>query len=562
MMRRVPAALILVVSVLFSVGGARADVTGRIYLDRNGNGKLDAGEPGVASVLVSNGITVVASDAAGKYRIAAGDGPTLLWISVPRDHTAPRGFWRWTTGAPSEDFPLASRPQSDHYYFIQITDSHVGSVELVKRFVDRVNVFPLPIEFVVNTGDLVGGVDVVMPEKATQQFDRYLDGVKNLNVPLFNLPGNHEHVSHNVKDADQKHPDYGKGLFRKRLGPTYYSWNCGPVHLVALDGTTLPYQEKLGTDQLKWLAADLESQPKGKPIVLFCHQSLPMLRDAKELTKVLQGHRVLAGFCGHLHSTFTTELSGVPVFHTGALSGSWWSGPNPDGTPQGFRLVKIDEERLETVYSNREGKYSVCVSSPMATEFVSGKVAFETVVLDFGKPVQVTAQWADHPGHLGTGPAESGVVDLEGNVRQHAARRRQRRAGNPQSPGRRDQHLPHAIPRGERAAETLSGCEGGHAEAPGACSACRRGCSRRRQAAGGDPRRYGQRIDPQFRHSDRTTQKTRPRDDSGRHVQGTQGQLQRWTDLAGVPRQTHLRLEIRLVRAASHRRRSRLQAGA
>ena len=396
-MRRGVAALTLVVSLLISIAGARADIIGRIYLDRNGNGKLDAGEPGIASVLVSDGIRVVASDAAGKYRIAASEGPALLRITVPRDHAAPRGFWRWTTGAPNEDFPLVSRPQPDHYYFIQVTDSHIGNVELLKRFVQRVNAFPLPIEFVVNTGDLVGGVDVVLPEKAPVQFDRYLDGMKDLHVPLFNIPGNHEHVSHNVKDADQKHPDYGKGLFRKRLGPTYYSWDRGPIHLVALDGTTLPYQEKLGTDQLKWLAEDLEFQPKGKPIVLFCHQSLPALRDAKELSAVLKSHRVLAGFCGHLHSTFTTELSGVPVYHTGALSGSWWSGPNPDGTPQGFRLVKIGKDGLETAYFNREGEYSVCISSPLATQLVSGKVAFEAVVLDLGKPVQVTAQWADRP---------------------------------------------------------------------------------------------------------------------------------------------------------------------
>jgi hypothetical protein len=396
-MRRTLSCLALALVVLLPNAGQTAEITGRIFLDRNGNGRLDADEPGVASVLVSDGLKVAASDATGSYRLAASAAPALLRITVPRDHAAPRGFWRWTGGASNEDFALVSRPQPDHYCFIQVTDTHVGDVEALKLFCQRVNAFPRPIAFVVNTGDLVGGVDVVAPERAPQQFERYLDGVKGLRVPLLNVPGNHEHVAINVKEADAAHPNYGKGYYRKHLGPMHYSWDWGPVHYMALDGTTLPYQEKLGPDQLAWLSADLQLQPKQKPLVLFCHQSLPALRDAKELAKVLQGHRLLAVFCGHWHNTSTTELAGAPLFHTGALSGSWWSGPNPDGSPQGFRFVEVGPSGLETVYTSREGEYSLYVSSPNATRLQSGEVPFEVSVLDFGKPVQVTARWADAP---------------------------------------------------------------------------------------------------------------------------------------------------------------------
>jgi hypothetical protein len=378
-------------------GRDSGEIQGRAYLDRNGNGKPDDGEPGIASVLVSDGMHVVATDASGRYRLPAGKEPVILAITVPRNHAAAHGFWRRADGSHEEDFALIPQPQQDRFYFIQITDTHVGRVDLVQQFARRVNHFPLPIDFVINTGDLVGGVGTVLPDEAPKQYEQYRQAAAEFRVPLWNMMGNHETVADSLKNADQTHPYYGKGLYRKLYGPTHYSFDWGPVHFVALDGTTLPYQEKLGNEQRAWLAADLGFQPADKPIVLFCHQSLPQLRDAQELAAVLHGHRVLAGFCGHLHSTFNTELAGIPVIHTGAMSGAWWSGPNPDGTPQGFRLVLVDKDRLESVYSNREGDCSLYVSSPPAKTLQSGRVAFQVDVLDFGKPAEVTASLEGQP---------------------------------------------------------------------------------------------------------------------------------------------------------------------
>ena len=184
-----------------------------------------------------------------------------------------------------------------------------------------------------------------------------------------------------------------------------------------LDGTTLPQKEELGAEQLAWLKADLAFQPNDKPLVLFCHQSAAALKDVKDLTGLLQDRKVLGIFCGHLHKTLTTQLGSVPVYITGALSGSWWSGPNPDGTPQGFRLVQIKAGRLKTVYAGREGRYPLCVVSPRSITSQSGKISVEVLSLDFGKPVEVTARYADQPTPLALASREelwstwTGTVD-------------------------------------------------------------------------------------------------------------------------------------------------------
>ncbi len=372
-------------------------VEGRVYGDANRNGRADADESGIARVLVSDGLRVAVTDAAGNYRLENTNATALVWISVPRDHAAAGAFWRSTDGTGRVDFGLVPRVQAADITFIQITDGHIGRDDLMKRFAEHLKQLPVPFDFVVNTGDLVSGVDVVTPDKAQAQYDRYLGAAATFTPPLFNLPGNHEHVSHNVKDADQTHPFYGKGLYRRVFGPTFYSWDWAGVHFVALDGTTLPYQEKLGRDQLAWLAADLQYQPADKPLVLFCHQSLPDLRDARELADVLRGRKVLGAFCGHLHRTFTTQLAGFPVYVSGALSGAWWSGPNIDGTPQGFRLVRVRDGVLKTVYTNREGDSPVSIVGPLATAVQSGAVEVEVAIVDFGQPVEAAASFAGQP---------------------------------------------------------------------------------------------------------------------------------------------------------------------
>jgi hypothetical protein len=272
----------------------------------------------------------------------------------------------------------------------------------LRLFAKQTSTLPIPISFVVNTGDLGG--DALQIQGARKIFDRYLGAASAFEQPLFHVPGNHEHVAILDKTADKNDPLWGKGLYRQVFGPMHYSWDWGHVHFVALDGTRLPYQERLGAEQLAWLKADLSFQPHDKPLVLFCHQSVvAMKEDAERLAGALQGRNVLGVFCGHLHTTYVTRLGDFPVYHSGAFCGQWWSAPCPDGSPQGYRLIQIKNDRLQTAYTNREGRYPLYVAAPTGrvtptgkvTQSQSGKIEIEVVVVDFGKPVEVTAQYAD-----------------------------------------------------------------------------------------------------------------------------------------------------------------------
>ncbi len=420
-----------IVSVCLAGTTLAAEVRGRVFLDANGNGQADPGEPGIANVLVTDGVTVVVTAEDGSYRLPIAEARAVICMTRPAGYAPTGSFWQWSDGSAPADFGLVEEAQPEDFFFVHVTDSHLGRLDLFKEFAQRINRFPIPLAFVINTGDLVGGVDVVPVEAAKAQFDRYIEGAAEFEVPLLNVPGNHEHVAAHLKEADKDHPWYGKGLYRKLLGPLYYSWNYGRLHFVALDGTTLWYEERLGEQQLAWLKANLARTPVERPIVLFCHQSLLTIRDGEELFKLLEGRTVLAGFCGHLHRNFIENRGNVPIIHTGALSGSWWSGPNPDGTPQGFRLVHVQGESLRSAYTDRQGHYSLYVSSPDSTAIRSGAMPVEVVLLDFGSADQFKVQaklgetavdlelagrepaWSTWRGTLDTASVFDGLSDVE-----------------------------------------------------------------------------------------------------------------------------------------------------
>ena len=337
MTHRCTAVLTFVVSIIGSSFSPGATVHGRVYVDVKANGRFDADEPGVPQVLVSDGLHVVATDADGRYRLDCRDERILLRLTSPRDHAVVGRFWRWVDGKQEEDFGLVRQEQSEDFLFLHITDTHIGREDLLREFAMRVAKLPLPIAFVVNTGDLGPGLDGLVPEKAS--LAAYLRGVAPLAVPLYHAPGNHDHVGINNADADPADPRFGIGYYQQVLGPAWHSWDWAGIHFIALDGTCRVYgqakRKELGADQLAWLRSDLVLQPRERQLVLFVHQSLSDLADAEELDKVLKGRSVLAAFCGHQHRTFTATFAGFPEYHTGTLCGNWWKwvGPNPDGTP-------------------------------------------------------------------------------------------------------------------------------------------------------------------------------------------------------------------------------------
>ncbi len=378
--------------ICFALPTLAAPIAGRVYLDTNANGTRDPGEPGTAGVAVSDGIHVVATDESGAYRLVAPDGPVLLRVTAPTDHEPTSGFFARVdatkpTGA--VDFGLKHRPQRLPFVVIHVTDIHITpgpNVARLDAWVNDMNAFSPQPAFIVATGDLVGDANPATLESAQQQFEAYVHATAALRPALHSLPGNHEHAGTRNVEFDNEHPMFGKGMFQHYLGPTYYSRDYGGVHFVMLDMTDINQDGQdfngLPEQEVQWLKADLALVPRGRRVILFVHQPPQDLRNPDILAEALAGRNVTACFGGHWHSTNKHTWNGIPVEVGGALCGAWWRGYCEDGSPNGYRIIRVNDDSIETFYNATTRAHQIAVDEPSGADMLTGRVRVRAKVYD------------------------------------------------------------------------------------------------------------------------------------------------------------------------------------
>jgi hypothetical protein len=255
-----------------------APVRGVVFDDVNANGRRDAGERGLRGVGVSNQQEVVLTDGDGNYELP-GVGYGVVFVSVPSGFASVGRFWQpVSSGATAgrADFALAARPGSGTFTFIHASDTHVSKASVARLQQLGQIVESRRPDFVLVTGDLVRDALRVGEEEARGYYDLYIDETGRFPVPVWSVPGNHENfgIERHLSLVSSKHPLYGKGMYRQRLGPNYYSFAYQGMHFVGLDSVDINdlwYYGHIDSKQLAWLRADLARLPEGTPVVTFNH---------------------------------------------------------------------------------------------------------------------------------------------------------------------------------------------------------------------------------------------------------------------------------------------------
>jgi len=164
-----------------------SQVKGIVFEDHNANGIQDIGEMGLPDILVSNGLTVTATDEIGSYLLPR-EGH-FVFITTPSDYT-PTTPWYKSLREDNLHFGLKFTPDKDlkQFTFVQITDIHLDAIEehsvFIEKAVDEIN--KIGPDFVVVTGDLVWKADETKISQAKEWFDIYSNLINNLDMPVFN----------------------------------------------------------------------------------------------------------------------------------------------------------------------------------------------------------------------------------------------------------------------------------------------------------------------------------------------------------------------------------------
>jgi Icc protein len=367
-------------------------IFGTVYNDANANGVQDDDEQGVKGVLVSNGVYCRPTNKAGEYNLPA-EG-SLVFITTPGDY-APTGRWYGSISSGDIDFGLKHTPEKDSsdFTFVQMTDMHLSQDEAAAFGELTAELNEMAPAFVVATGDLIDEGNAATVAQAEQWFDVYENVTSTLNMPLYNAVGNHDVVGIYSDEVPATDPGYGEGLFASRFGPTYYSFDWGKYHCIVLDPNDLvdgKQMFQISDSQLQWLKDDLKRR-EGDPLLIFFHEPTASWRNRADFLKLLKG-RSAKLFCGHLHQDILTDATDVSEQITGAVSGEWWHGANPDGKPAGYRVVSVKGDEVDSLYKGTGDERTI---DPGLTPIVSGQVDLAVKIHSKNGPVTEASYQVD-----------------------------------------------------------------------------------------------------------------------------------------------------------------------
>ena len=367
-------------------------------------GLVSSEEGPVANVVVSDGTEVTVTDDKGIYELKSAKKWGYVFISVPSGYeVAAEGvfpqFYQTLKGAADvveqKDFKLTKVDGQDRYKLFLLGDMHLANrtndihqyengfkadlrKQIAQAKAEGVSLYAMAL------GDLTWDEYWY---KNSYQPSHYVRQMADLDIPIYNIPGNHDNDPYVADDFESENP------WRENLGPTYYSFDIGDIHYIQLDNTLftntggaqgtvgkLDYTEGLTADQLRWLEADLQRIPAGKTVFVGMHiqftnryriadgklsWSYAMPADCRAKMLDLLAPYTVHFVTGHTHINYANRITERMTEHNiAAVCATWWWTGNytngrtqmcRDGAPAGYGLFEIGTAGADDVQWHYQG---------------------------------------------------------------------------------------------------------------------------------------------------------------------------------------------------------------
>ena len=323
-------------------------------------GTVSSHGKGIANAVISDGFSVVKTDANGKYSINTHDKAQFVFLSTPAgyDFKVEGNVARQyeSLGARNEyNFKLEKLNKNDNNHrFIIWADPQVKTKKDVAQMMDTS--VPDVQELVREMGSdtLVHGIcvgDIVWDNLPL--YEDYNVAVAKMGIPFFQALGNHD------MDYRMGGDETSDKTFKEYFGPTYYSFNRGKAHYIVLDdvrylGKEREYDGHISEEQLAWMEKDLALVPKDNLVIVNLH--IPVhnaVKNKADFYKVLEGFTNVHVMSGHTHYNKNVIQNGVFEHNHGTVCGAWWTGPIcGDGAPRGYGVYEVKGTQLKWYYKS------------------------------------------------------------------------------------------------------------------------------------------------------------------------------------------------------------------
>ena len=352
--------------------------------------KDNSGNP-IANVPVSDGFTIVTTNAQGYYSLDVSTDTYYIYITLPSEYEVPINevgqacFWKkYPSSSPQYDFiltPLAGGKE-EKFALFTFGDPQVSSEASLNRFyTEAVPGIKIHYDEVTAKGIPCYGIslgDIISMSSSSNRGPYRVpmrDGfaVSKVGMPVFHVMGNHDcnyYNAHQPIFPNAYNSTYNIVAQREHeevFGPVNYSFNRGDVHIIGMRNiyytSNTSQSSKLGflKEQVEWLKQDLALVPKDHT-VLFCVH-IPMMKDntyhnTPEVMNLLNTFKKMHIISGHRHFVWNYEYAKEGTVYTniyehvmGAICGAWWkTNMCGDGVPCGYGVFVGEGKDLTDWY--------------------------------------------------------------------------------------------------------------------------------------------------------------------------------------------------------------------
>ena len=391
-------------------------IQGYVFEDTDGDGIKDRKEKGIPGVGISDGESIVLTDNSGFYKLDARDHSVIFAIkpkgyTFEKDEKVRQKFYYINkpdgspklknpgsspTGPMPENlnFPVVIFDDPEDFKFFAFGDPQPYSEKELgffkKKIIEEAKQTK-GISFGISLGDICG--------ERPDLYPMYTDAMKELNMPWYNVIGNHD------RNYDCKKEKYANESFEAHFGPSNYAFRYGNTHFIILDDIYMhsapkanPYKGGFSEDQFTFVSNYLKMVEKGQLVILayhipLCYKEGQFITQHRErLFNILDGHNVF-GLSAHTHIQMQFLLgkeagwNGDNPFHeynVGTSNGDWYSGkinengtPDAtmrDGTPEGYAIISISGNKYTCDYkvAGKTSDYQIDVTNPKVIPYRQG----------------------------------------------------------------------------------------------------------------------------------------------------------------------------------------------
>ena len=257
-----------------------------------------------------------------------------------------------------------------NFSFVYLPDIHLRPDSAVvagfENIAGRVN--KLHPDFVLTGGDMIYTAKNVNDKKAEVLFDLMDKEFRLFKMPVHMTIGNHEHVGITGETGiDKTNPNWGKQMYEKRYGNSYYAFVYDGWKFFVLDGIRILEKEKdytqgIDSAQIRWIKSELDVTGKEMPLVISIHtpiinphaitssESRAITPEIEAVMNLFKSHNLKLVLEGHTHLYMYLYFHGIYYISGGSTA---YGTDEPD---DGFVLVSVKNNNLRISFNKPSGR--------------------------------------------------------------------------------------------------------------------------------------------------------------------------------------------------------------